>query len=147
MNKFANGKIYIITCRTSNKCYIGSTTSSLGMRLENHEEDYQRYLFGSSNYVTAYEVLEGNNYFIELLQNYDCNSRYELNDREGMYIKAFRCVNKYIPNVGIKKGYFADYVDRVPQRQFNCCCGSTFTLHHKLRHFNSKKHQKYANEE
>ena len=63
-----------------------------------------------------------------------------------VFIKKLQCVNKYIPYEGIKEGYVADYTDRVVQRRFTCDCGSKYTMHHKLRHFKSKKHQKFANE-
>ena len=146
MNKFANGKIYMITCKTTDKCYIGSTVTSLKRRLINHEESHATYLSGLSTYITAYSVLQGKNYHIELLQKYNCSSRCELDQKEGFFIKTLQCVNKHIPYEGIKEGYVADYTDRVVQRRFTCDCGSKYTMHHKLRHFKSKKHQKFANE-
>ena len=145
MNRFNNGKIYKIMCRTTKKIYFGSTTNDLVDRLESHELDYKRYQAGLTTYITSYSVLKNNNYFIELVQNYNCNNKNELNKLEGTYIKDNCCVNKFIPDVGIKEGYVADMDDRVEQNMFKCPCGGKYSTHHRTRHNKTKRHLKYIN--
>jgi hypothetical protein len=40
---------------------------------------------------------------------------------------------------------YKEYIKEYRKEKFNCECGGKYTLSHKLRHFNSKKHQKYLN--
>jgi hypothetical protein len=96
-SKYQNGKIYKIVCNESGKIYIGSTTQSLNTRLIHHKSDYKRYLQGKTNYFTSYQILENNNYHIELICDYPCSCKKELQTMEAKYIREIDCVNKYIP--------------------------------------------------
>jgi len=94
MPNYQNGKIYKVTCLTSNKCYIGSTTSTLKRRLWNHTSEYKR----KRLYYSIFEIFDGCNWKEELLENYPCDSRYELEERERYWIENTKnAVNKIIP--------------------------------------------------
>ena len=41
-NKYHNGKIYQIVDIAYTKCYIGSTTEELSMRMARHRSDFKR---------------------------------------------------------------------------------------------------------
>ena len=97
MPNYQNGKIYKIECLTTNKIYIGSTTQPLSKRLTNHVSEYKRYLNGKVPYITAFDILKGNNYRIYLIEKYSCDTKEELLSKEGQYIRSLECVNKVIP--------------------------------------------------
>jgi hypothetical protein len=105
MVDYNNGKIYKIVCHTTNKIYIGSTsTKDLSTRLSCHISTYKRFVAGKSKAcATSRFVLENNNYSIELIELVPCESKSELTLREAYYIRTIECVNKYIPNRTSKK--------------------------------------------
>jgi hypothetical protein len=85
-------------CDTTGLKYYGSTTKKyLSARLGAHIYDYNKYLKDNKKYLTSYQVLENKNYKIVLVENYACNSKDELFQRERYFIENNDCVNKYIP--------------------------------------------------
>ena len=50
-NKYHNGKIYQITDIGYNKCYIGSTTEGLSLRMTRHRSCYKGFLNGSNKFM------------------------------------------------------------------------------------------------
>ena len=105
--KYRNGKIYIIRSDQTDDIYIGSTIKSLEKRLGWHERDFKAFNNGTYPYVTSFELLKNDNYYIELLERYPCDSEQELRRREGHFHKTVDCVNK---NVAGRTGaeYYAD---------------------------------------
>jgi hypothetical protein len=82
--KFENGKIYkIIYLKDINKIYIGSTCTSLTRRFNIHKSDAKKHInknvynFPKFFYNNGYD-----NFKIELIENYPCNSKKELEQRE-----------------------------------------------------------------
>jgi hypothetical protein len=106
MANFQNGKIYKIVDLTTNEIYIGSTIKeTLSHRLAQHTSNYRQFLDGNYHFVTSFNILKNNNYQIELLELYPCETRDELNSREGFYIKNNSCINKNIAG-RTKKEYY-----------------------------------------
>lgn len=157
MEKYNNGKIYVIKSNDDSIEYIGSTINSLSDRLSDHISDYKRYLDGRYSYITSFEVLKLKDPFIVLLEDYPCSSKKELHEREKYWIKLKKCVNKAIP-CRSKKEWYNDnknYVINKSKKHYEtnketikekhrcrilCNCGSYFTLGNKNRHLKSKKH-------
>ncbi len=81
-----NGKIYKIYCDENDEVYYGSTTQELFMRLRQHK----------SLKYTSRNIMK-NTYHIELVEEYKCNNKKELELRERYYIENNKCVNTYIP--------------------------------------------------
>eukprot|EP00613_Pedinella_sp_CCMP2098_P027884 CAMPEP_0171710858 /NCGR_PEP_ID=MMETSP0991-20121206/16237_1 /TAXON_ID=483369 /ORGANISM="non described non described, Strain CCMP2098" /LENGTH=182 /DNA_ID=CAMNT_0012301063 /DNA_START=60 /DNA_END=608 /DNA_ORIENTATION=+ len=81
--------------------YIGSTTAySLAHRLSDQVCKCGNYYdHGVGSYMTSYEILKGGRgtYYIELIENFPCTSKDELNKRMGEIVRATECVNKIIP--------------------------------------------------
>ena len=99
MDNYENGKIYKIVCSETGLIYIGSTAQKyLSTRLGEHWKTHKSYVNGKSHYVSSFEVLEGGNFDIILLENYYCKDKYELIAKERHYKETIKCVNKYIPN-------------------------------------------------
>jgi len=138
MNKYQISKIYKLVDLTNDDMYIGSTTrKNLNTRLSEHVHDYKRYLRGTYHDVSSFKIIEGGNYKIELVESYPCQSRKELNTREGYWINQYVCVNKYIAG-------------RTAKQQKNikntCACGGKYTNSNKSNHLRSKKHNSYLNQ-
>ena len=97
MCDYSQGKIYKVFSPSKNISYYGSTTYDLQKRLINHIRKYKYYKDGKTNYVSVNDVLECDDAVIELVENFSCNNKKELGDREGYYIKNNECINKNIP--------------------------------------------------
>jgi hypothetical protein len=105
-NKYKKGKIYKIVDTNYTKMYIGSTTESLCVRMAKHRYDFRNNRGCSSKLLFEEFGLE--NCKIELIELFPCNSREELNKKEGEHIRSNICVNKCIPNRTIKELYIAN---------------------------------------
>ena len=96
MEKYQNGKIYKLVCNITGKIYIGSTCKKLlSQRLAGHVSDFKRGNINKRYKMSSFEIIEGNNYYIELIELVPCNSKDELLIRERFYIKSNECVNKH----------------------------------------------------
>ena len=135
---YQNGKIYTIRSYQTDDVYYGSTTQPLSKRLSTHKRLYKLWLNKKHNYVTSFEIVKYDDCYIELYENCPCNSKSELEKREGEYIRNNKCVNKYIP-CRSKKQYREDNKDNIKQKH-NCSCGGKYTYSHKAKHFRTKKH-------
>jgi GIY-YIG catalytic domain-containing protein len=95
MIDYQKGKIYMIVGKKINKIYIGSTTYTLAHRLEGHKDDYFKWLNGKPKYVSSYKIIEAGETLILLLENYPCETKKQLHERESYWIKKYRpiCVN------------------------------------------------------
>jgi len=96
MTDYSQGKIYVIKSSQTEDIYIGSTKMTLDKRFDVHKSDYKRYLEGKTHYVTSFEILHYEDAYIELLENYPCETKEELNKKEGEYQRKLECVNKNI---------------------------------------------------
>ena len=80
MPNYKNGKIYKIYSNDSDLVYYGSTTLELHRRFYKH---------------SAKKIIP--NCKIELVENYPCNSKYELELQECKYIENNKCINIQLP--------------------------------------------------
>lgn len=120
MPNYGNGKTYFIWNTTAPvyKLYIGSTVSTLKHRLTQHEYEFEH----QRNQCESHRLLAMGNYDIQLLENYPCENKQQLEDREAEYIIANwdSCVNKQVPGAirragGIKK--YDKQRDKNPERK------------------------------
>lgn len=176
VNKYHNGKIYKIITSNSESIYIGSTCKELKTRLKKHESANKSYLNGKRRYMCSFEILALGNYRIELIQNYKCNSKAELERIECVYIKnTLNTVNMVIPGRTILE-YRQDNKEKFKQYQIDnkekltkykneyhqinkqkisdkknekhtCICGGKYTYSNKALHKRSLKHQKFINQQ
>jgi hypothetical protein len=94
MPDYSKGKIYTVRCRTDNNLiYIGSTTQSLSARFAKHKCDKNVSLYKYIN-----EICNGNwsDWYIELFELCPCNSKMELEKREGEVQRQIATINKNI---------------------------------------------------
>tara|TARA_E500000318_G_scaffold105612_1_gene112691 strand:+ start:362 stop:907 length:546 start_codon:yes stop_codon:yes gene_type:complete len=114
--RYVNGKIYKIVCNETGKVYYGSTIKKLKYRINNHINERT---------CESKQIINRNNYYYELIENYSCNNEYELKSRERWYIENNDCINKVIPirtKEEIKeyqKKWYEDNKEKVNDRKRN----------------------------
>ena len=105
MPNYQNGKIYKLVCNITNKIYYGSTTLKLYKRKVDHVSKYKRFLEKKTHYVTSFEIIQGGDFDIVLIENIKCEDKSQLHEREKFYIKNNECVNKNIPGRTVNEYY------------------------------------------
>jgi hypothetical protein len=150
--------------------YIGSTTQELHQRLAGHRKDYKIWLKNNIKNMTSFEILKFDDHYIELLEIFACNSKKELNKREGQYIRSQdKCINKRIAGrtkqeyyadnllkkLEYQKKYYAEHQEQMSEYQtqyrpnnkeklskkHTCECGGKYTTASKTTHFKTIIHQ------
>lgn len=88
MTNYQNTKIYIIKNIVDDKCYVGSTVQKIEKRFKNHKYSsktkYDNALL--HNKMREYGC---DKFYIELLENYPCKTKWEKFARENYYIKKY----------------------------------------------------------
>ena len=93
---YSQGKIYKIVCNKTGLVYIGSTCKTLEERLKRHEYDMEHFIhirnnkpdkLKNTNFCTSFFIFLNKDYKIELIENYSCNNRLELETKECYYMK------------------------------------------------------------
>ena len=100
-NKYNNGKIYIVKNSINEDYYIGSTIQPLRKRLSDHKCDKREKSTALTHYMSQCKA----KYYIELIKDFPCNFKYELECEEGRIVKEYtnnkpeieynKCINKY----------------------------------------------------
>jgi hypothetical protein len=98
INKYNTAMIYTIRSPATERYYIGSTTQKLCKRFSDHKVKYKLYLDAKHHFVTSFKILELGDAYIELLEEYECDNKTQLEKREGEFIRIHKdnCVNKRI---------------------------------------------------
>ena len=93
MPNYQNGKIYKITSPSTDKIYIGSTTQPLNRRFDEHKSYYKT----SSVVQSSNKMLQYTDCVIELIEEYPCDTKRELEHKEQYYMNLYReiIVNSY----------------------------------------------------
>ena len=89
MPDYSQAKIYCIKSSQTSEVYYGSTCSPLRQRFRDHK--------CHCKYTTSEQILQYEDAYIELVEEFPCNSRAELCIRERYYVENNPCVNKNIP--------------------------------------------------
>lgn len=156
MNKYQNGKIYMIESLEGNCKYYGSTIQPLHKRLYKHRETIKK-----EQYITSSEVLKYPDAKILLVELYPCTSKMELLAKEAEYIRNNDCVNKRSKCATkeesnklyreknkekiklINKLYREKNNDKIKDHKNKKCmceCGTEYTHNHLQRHLRTKQH-------
>jgi len=139
MPNYQNGKIYTIRHPDTEQYYLGSTTQALSERFRGHKRLQN---------TTAKQLFDLgiDQCYIELLENYPCNSVEELTKREGELIRLYKAnlVNKII--VGrTKKQYVKDNKETIYEKHKIYYQNNKETLSIKYKHYHdNNKHTIYA---
>lgn len=111
-NKYQQGKIYSLRSSETKEYYIGSTYLTLNERLRKHRNDYSSWVLGNRGYVTSFELIRFYDCKIELIADYPCNSKQELEKEEGKYQLSIECVNKNIAG-RTHKEYYEEHKEQI----------------------------------
>jgi hypothetical protein len=91
-NKYNNGKIYIIHNTKNDWKYIGSTTKQyLCERMSSHRTEGKK--MKTQKLYNAMSELGVENFYIELLEPFPCESKEELEKREGELQRQYDTIN------------------------------------------------------
>ena len=150
MPDYSQAKIYKIECNITNEVYYGSTVKNLNARISQHNSDK----------ISSSQILKRGNYTYKVIEEYPCDSKFELETRERWWIENNVCVNKNIPTRTKAEHrqdtrehisqYNKDYWEKnkkkrqqIGSRKIKCECGGKYTHEHKQVHCRTKKHQNY----
>lgn len=106
LSRYEKGKIYSIRSHQTDKYYIGSSCVDLCKRLFVHRSNYKRYLKNEHHYVTSYEILKYDDHYIELIEDFPCKTKRELEKREGELQRQYK--NDIVNN---------NYAHRTPEQK------------------------------
>lgn len=90
MPDYQKSKIYkIYSLSNEELVYYGSTTQRLSQRKAEHVKDSKKEHYNGSSKI----IINNGNWKMELIQDYPCLNRFELETLEGQYIKNNKCIN------------------------------------------------------
>jgi hypothetical protein len=119
MPNYQNGKIYSIRSRSNlDLVYVGSTTQPLSKRFGGHKRQ--------SNKTSSKHIINLGDGYIELIENFSCNSKEELLKREGEIMRSMDCVNKYNP-------VFIKCPHNIKKLRCKDCGGSQICSHNRVK--------------
>lgn len=129
-----NSKIYKMTHPKTDDFYIGATTRSLKVRLSSHMCEAKK---KPTTVHKCFNKLGWEGVEMELLEDFPCESKRELAQRERYYFELLKpTLNKQHPcltrNETIKKYAY---------KRIECPCGKTYQQGHRSRHFKSNFHR------
>ena len=101
MPDYSKAKIYCIRSSQTEEVYYGSTCWPLKKRFQGHKYD------SNIKTVSSKQILQYEDAYIELVEDFPCNNKAELSIRERYYIENNPCVNKVIPGRTRKETYEA----------------------------------------
>jgi hypothetical protein len=98
MPSYANSKVYAIKSFKTPNVYIGATTQTLSRRLSGHKRTHNK----EKGQTSASHILQHGDAYIELLEDFPCNSKRELDLIEASYIRnTEHCVNVIMADSGL----------------------------------------------
>jgi len=144
MPDYSNGKIYQIWSpfRPELLPYIGSTTQTLSRRMGKH-----RLRAVAPSVVRGYSSkihFEQPGARIELICEFPCASRMELEREEGRHIRALDCCNKL--NAGVTPEQRKARRKAQRGERIICGCGTEIVQGQKYKHKRTAKHEAYEAE-
>lgn len=97
-NKYQNGKIYKLVSQHTDEICVGSTIQSLNERKSQYKSHYKSWQENKFNRnLAGFEIVKYDDFEIELVELFPCESNKELEKREGYWIKILNnTINKRI---------------------------------------------------
>ena len=133
---YKNGKIYCIRNNADDDIYVGSTTSSLSKRMAMHRIDMKGYKKNRRVYVKMNE-LGVEQFYIELIENYPCETLEQLRQREGYYIRKMGTLNTQVAG-RTKEQWKLDNIEH---------CKARYKEYHKLnKEIHNEKNKQWREE-
>ena len=150
MPDYSNGKIYKITNAVNNDIYVGSTVQTLEERMRLHKVKAK--IYPERKLYKRFFEIGFDNFTIELIEQYPCKNKDELETKEFEYIRMLKPVynknnikyNQYEKD-NFKKGELyrlrnKAMINAKKNVKVNCACGRQYTMNHKSRHYRTQIH-------
>ena len=161
--------IYKLCCNDPNitDCYVGSTTN-FKCRKNSHKtvcnnENSKKHNLNVYKFIREHGGFE--NWSMILIENFPCDTKLELHKRERYWLETLGAMlNKQVPSRNKKesdKNYRDNNKEKIKEKQKDwyernkeqillksnekiiCACGTISLKCNLIRHFKSKKHQKF----
>jgi hypothetical protein len=114
-NKYHNGKIYTIRCRDDDTLiYVGSSCLPLHKRFYQHKQKMKKDKYKKVYFYIKMNELGIYKFYIELYELYKCNTKEELNKREGEVIRQIGTLNMRIAG-RTQKEYYENNLDKIKE--------------------------------
>ena len=111
--KYQDGKIYKILNSETSDIYVGSTCQRLAKRMMNHrtrvKEGKDTLLYRKMREIGI------EHFYIELVENFPCESLEQLNKREGEWMREIATLNEKVAG-RTKKEYKQDYKEKISEQ-------------------------------
>jgi hypothetical protein len=134
MPDYQNGKIYKLWSPQGEEIYIGSTTQSLAKRKSQHKENRSKMSY-SKILFEKYDDVK-----IELIEEYPCENRMQLEKREGEHIRNNNCINKVVSG-RTHKEYYEENKEYIIERN------KTYRENNKEKYKENQKEWREKNKE
>jgi hypothetical protein len=96
-NKYKNGKIYTIRYKNDDTLiYVGSTVQPLYKRFAKHKTDSKKPVKENRLLYQKFKETDINDWYVELYEDYSCERKEQLTQREGQVIREIGTLNKQI---------------------------------------------------
>ncbi len=144
MTETFQGRIYKIISAQTNDVYVGSTTTSIGLRLSKHKNHYKMYLANKYCYLYSYKVVQFDDATIELVFEGMFHTKADLHRLEGEYIGTMpNACNKNIAGGAPPR----PKAPKEPKESLNTpyvctVCQGRYTKKNKNSHEETQRHQK-----
>ena len=84
---YANGKVYVVRNEDNDKVYVGSTTQTLSKRMAEHRRGMNKADRQHFKIYVAMKDISVDKFYIELIENFPCDTKEQLTQREGHWIR------------------------------------------------------------
>ncbi len=166
----SKGKIYKITNDYNDDVYVGSTCDTLVKRFSSHKSHINCVRVVNIPLYVLMREIGTDRFRIELIENYPCEDKYQLRQREGYFIRQFGNLNRQIAGRTKKenkednkeklkektleyrkenreqilekqRNYYCSKIEDLKQKVM-CECGCEITRYSINNHKNTKRHKK-----
>ena len=140
-NKYKNGKIYCIWSYETDDIYIGSSCNELDHRMKKHKDNYKSFLNGVGHYKCSFDIIKYGDAEIGIIEEFPCQSKYELLRREGELQKSLPCINKKIAGRS-KKEWYEENKEKMTEyhKKYRENNREKIAIKDKLKYENNKEH-------
>lgn len=146
------GKIYAVVCNITGKQYVGSTEmENYEDRLIVHHTHHLRWKKGKAQYTAVFDILDGGDYKIVLLQNYECNTNEELRIQEQWWMDNIEggCINKNRAYTSVEQ---QEAMRKIKTKEWQdkiiiCQCGKEVRQGYYKAHISATSHPQRVKEE
>ncbi len=115
---FEKAKIYKITNDYNDDVYIGSTCNSLVRRYIQHKSDSKNEKYQNRPLYKLINEIGFERFRIQLIEDYPCEDKYQLRQKEGEYIKSIGNLNMLQAGRTVKE-YCEDNKDKIKETTRN----------------------------